>query len=118
MAELDTEEQEILEAYHAGDLQRLVLSGEEIANYRNAARAVSRKDQRVNIRISTRDLEDLKIKAMEAGMPYQTLMASVLHRYASVGHTRGQMATSPMASEIAEPAACYDASPSDRDPED
>ena len=83
MADLDAEEREILEAYHAGDLERLALSADEIAGYRAAARSVSRKDQRINIRISSRDLEDLKIKAMEEGMPYQTLIASVLHRYAT-----------------------------------
>ena len=37
----------------------------------------------VDIRLSARDLEDLKVKALEEGMPYQTLMASVLHRYAT-----------------------------------
>ena len=81
MADLDAEEQEILEAYHAGGLEHLTLSAEEIDGYRAAARAMSRKDQRVNIRISTGDLEDLKIKALEEGMPYQTLIASVLHQY-------------------------------------
>ncbi|MCP3957246.1 MAG: antitoxin [bacterium] len=83
MADLDAEEGEILDAYHAGELERLTLTGKELDGYRAAARAVSRKDQRVNIRISTRDLEDLKIKALERGMPYQTLIASVLHQYAA-----------------------------------
>ena len=67
MADLDAEEREVLDAYHAGDLERLTLSAEEIDGYRTAARAMSRKDQRVNIRISTRNLEDLKTKALEEG---------------------------------------------------
>lgn len=44
---------------------------------------MGRKEKRVNIRISARDLEDLQVKAKEEGMPYQTLMASVLHKYAA-----------------------------------
>lgn len=83
MVELDREEREILEAYHEGRLERVVLSAEEVERYREAARAVGRKDKRVNIRISARDLEDLQVRAKEEGMPYQTLMASVLHKYAA-----------------------------------
>jgi len=83
MAELDREEREILDAYLAGRLERVALSREEIERYRTAARAVSRKDKRINIRISAKDLEELQVKAMEEGMPYQTLIASVLHKYAA-----------------------------------
>ena len=86
MSKFDAEEQEILEAYHGGRLEKVALSAEEIESYRAAARAVSRKEKRVNIRISARDLEDLQIKAIEEGLPYQTLMASVLHKY-----TTGQL---------------------------
>ena len=41
------------------------------------------KDQRVNIRLSEKDLEDIKIRALEEGIPYQTLMGSILHKYVS-----------------------------------
>lgn len=88
MIELDQEEREILEAYRQGRLERISLSREEIEKYREAARAVSRKDKRINIRLSARDLEDLQIKAMEEGTPYQTLIASVLHKYVT-----GQLVT-------------------------
>ncbi len=81
MPDLDQEEMEILKAYHGGQLERVALSAEEIAGYRAAARAASQKSKRVNIRISARDLEDLQVRAMQEGLPYQTLMASVLHRY-------------------------------------
>ena len=83
MAELDREEREILDAYHAGRLERIALTREEIEDYREAARAVSRKTKRINIRLSARDLEDLQVKAAEEGMPYQTLISSVLHKFAS-----------------------------------
>ena len=39
------------------------------------------KDKRVNIRLSTSDLRDIQVKALEEGIPYQTLMASILHKY-------------------------------------
>jgi predicted DNA binding CopG/RHH family protein len=81
MTDLDPEEKEILDAYHAGRLEPVALSSEEVARYRAAAHAASRKDARVNIRLPSKDLEGLKIKAMEEGVPYQTLMASVLHKY-------------------------------------
>lgn len=81
MSRLDREEQEVLDAYTQGRLEKVALTKEDVERYREAAQAVTRKDQRVNIRMSSQDLEDLKIKAMEEGVPYQTLMSSVLHRY-------------------------------------
>jgi predicted DNA binding CopG/RHH family protein len=81
MSKLDREEREILAAYRQGKLERVALSAEEIERYREAARAVSRKDKRVNIRMSSVDLRELQIRAMKEGIPYQTLMASVLHKY-------------------------------------
>jgi predicted DNA binding CopG/RHH family protein len=83
MVELDSEEREVLDAYHEGRLERVALDAREVEAYREAARAVARKDRRVNIRLSARDLEDLQVRAREEGMPYQTLMASVLHKYAA-----------------------------------
>lgn len=50
---------------------------------RAAARATAIKDKRVNIRLSAGDLQDIQVKALEEGMPYQTLIASVLHKYVS-----------------------------------
>ena len=46
-----------------------------------AARNTLLKDQRMNIRIAKRDVEGLKTKAMEQGLPYQTLVSSILHKY-------------------------------------
>jgi predicted DNA binding CopG/RHH family protein len=81
VADLDPEEQEILEAYQSGQLQAVALSGAEVDSYRAAARAFSRKDMRVNIRMPARDLEELQVRAMQEGLPYQTLIASILHKY-------------------------------------
>jgi predicted DNA binding CopG/RHH family protein len=53
----------------------------ELAKFKEAARATSIKNQRVNIRLSSGDLNDIQVRALEEGMPYQTLIASVLHKY-------------------------------------
>ena len=56
---------------------------EEIKKARAAAKATIIKSERMNIRISPRDLNGLKIKAMEEGVPYQTLVSSIIHKYIS-----------------------------------
>ena len=53
----------------------------ELSKFRAAARATAIKDHRVNIRLSSGDLQDIQVKALQEGMPYQTLIASVLHKY-------------------------------------
>ena len=80
MPELDPDEREILDAYEAGALKSVATKA-ELARWRAAARATATKDRRVNIRLSSGDLQDIQVKAMEEGMPYQTLIASVLHKY-------------------------------------
>ena len=80
MPKADPIDVEILKAYEAGQLKS-VASKAELAKFRAAARVTAIKDRRVNIRLSSGDLQDIQVKAMEEGMPYQTLIASVLHRY-------------------------------------
>ena len=80
MSNADTYELEVLGAYEKGQLKS-VASKAELAKLRAAARATAIKDKRVNIRLSSGDLRDIQVKALEEGMPYQTLIASVLHKY-------------------------------------
>lgn len=80
MGKIDREEAELLDQYDQGQL-RSVASKSELARFRAAARATSIKDRRVNIRLSSGDLSDIQTKALEEGIPYQTLIASVLHKY-------------------------------------
>jgi predicted DNA binding CopG/RHH family protein len=56
-----------------------------------AARQTMQKDQRMNIRIAQRDLLGLKAKALEEGMPYQTLVSSILHKYITGRLVESQM---------------------------
>ena len=79
--QLDDEERDLIASVERGEWKSVKNLKEEIEKHRQYARNTLRKDSRVNIRISSRDLEALQAKAAEDGMPYQTLMASVLHRY-------------------------------------
>ena len=80
MSTIDPYEREILAAYENGELKS-VATKVELAKFKAAARATAIKDKRVNIRLSSADLKDIQVKALEEGMPYQTLIASVLHKY-------------------------------------
>lgn len=79
---LDNEEQELLEAFEAGQMLS-ELTPERRQFIEGAAKQASQKDKRINIRISGRDLAAIQRKALQEGMPYQTLVASVLHKYVS-----------------------------------
>ena len=68
---LEAEEKELLESYEAKEA------------YSKYARATFKKDKRINIRISSKDLEAIQKRALEEGLPYQTLISSVLHKFAS-----------------------------------
>jgi len=80
---LDREERELLTSIEAGEWESVPDLEGERHRHEKYARNTLRKDRRVNIRISSRDLEDLQALAVEEGLPYQTLMASVLHKYVS-----------------------------------
>lgn len=82
-AALDPEEREILRAYEEGRLQRTLGSSREVARLESAARATLRKDKRINIRLPSHDLVEIKRLAAREGVPYQTLISSILHRYAT-----------------------------------
>ena len=77
---LEHDELEILTAYDAGELAS-VASRDEIEKLRAAARATGLKDRRVNIRLSSADVRDIQALALREGIPYQTFIASILHKY-------------------------------------
>jgi len=80
---LDNEENELLKSYKGEEWRSVGQVEAEKERYQGYARATFRKDTRVNIRISSKDLEAIQKKAMEEGIPYQTLMASILHKFVS-----------------------------------
>lgn len=72
-------ELEVLAAYEQGKPKSIATKA-ELAKRMSAARATAIKDKRVNIRLSSADLNDIHVRAPEEGMPYQMLIASVLHK--------------------------------------
>ncbi|BBB22572.1 conserved hypothetical protein [Abyssogena phaseoliformis symbiont OG214] len=80
---LDKEEQELQKSLESGQWESVDNLDNEIAKHRLIAKNTLKKDQRINIRLSTNDLEALKTNAVELGLPYQTLVSSVLHQYVS-----------------------------------
>jgi predicted DNA binding CopG/RHH family protein len=84
-------EDDILSSFERGEWTPVDKQEAEIARYRDLATAALSKSRRVNIRISAFDLEGLQARAAAEGMPYQTLMASVLHKYIS-----GRLVASPV----------------------
>ena len=81
---LSKEEKEILKDFEAGEFKS-VLTPRRKKMLQAAAEETFKKDKRINIRISSRDLESLQRRALEEGIPYQTLVSSVLHKYVSGG---------------------------------
>jgi len=80
MPKIDTYEHEVIAAFEKGQMKSVATKA-ELAKFKAAARATAIKDRRVNIRLSSGDLSDIQVKALEEGVPYQTLIASVLHKY-------------------------------------
>ena len=81
---LSQEEQQILEDFEAGEFKS-VITPQRRKMLQAAAAETFKKDKRINIRISSRDLASLQRRALEEGIPYQTLVSSVLHKYVSGG---------------------------------
>ena len=78
---LDEEELQILEDFERGEFESLENFCVEKRRLEAAARRTLQKDKRINIRISSRDLEKLQKRAVMEGVPYQTLIASTLHKF-------------------------------------
>ena len=80
---LDAEEKDLLESYERGEWKTVDNITEERAMLQEAARNTLRKEKRINIRLSAKDLFDIQAAAAEEGMPYQTLISSIIHKYAA-----------------------------------
>jgi predicted DNA binding CopG/RHH family protein len=80
---LTDEEQEIFEAYENGEFVSVPDFEKTKQKLQEAAKNTLDKKKNINIRLSERDLHRLKVKAIEEGIPYQTLATSILHKYVS-----------------------------------
>ena len=83
MSNFGKDERELVKSFEAGEWEPVPESRKEVARYKEYAAATFKKDRRINIRISSKDLDALQKRALREGIPYQTLVASVLHKYVS-----------------------------------
>ncbi len=76
---LDNEEKEIIESY---ENEEWVSSGDELKkDIERTAKQSTLKNKRINIRLTEKDYRDIQVKAMEEGVPYQTLISSIIHKF-------------------------------------
>jgi predicted DNA binding CopG/RHH family protein len=80
---LDVEEKDILESYERGEWVTVKNPKKEIAKLRRYAKNTLQKDKRINIRMSSKDLDQVQVIAAQEGIPYQTLVSSIIHKYVS-----------------------------------
>ena len=81
-AKLSKEEKALLEAVEAGEFES-VLTEARKKELEAIAGNTFKKDKRINIRISNRDLTAIQSRASEEGIPYQTFVSSIIHKYIS-----------------------------------
>jgi len=75
----------LLKSVESGEWRSIGKKGAELERYREYARETLKKDRRVNIRISSKDLVAVQKRAVMEGIPYQMLISSILHKYISSG---------------------------------
>jgi len=80
---IDEQEKDILDSVERGEWKTVSDAEKEVKRYKEYAKATFRKDKRVNIRISEKDLVSIQKRAVAEGIPYQTLISSVLHKFVS-----------------------------------
>lgn len=83
MSKLDKYEEELLKSYDEDEWQSLAQADQLKLKYSKYARNTFLKNKRINIRISEKDLARLKAKSLEEGIPYQTLVSSLIHKFVS-----------------------------------
>ena len=80
---LDEEEKSILDSYEPGEWESVKDTKQEIRKLREHAMKTLQKDKRINIRMSSKDLDQVQVIAAQDGIPYQTLVSSIIHKYVS-----------------------------------
>lgn len=75
------QEQDILDSFESGEWRSIKPSKKQLGIYAKYARKTMAKDKRINVRLPTTTLEALQLRALEEGLPYQTLISSILHKF-------------------------------------
>ena len=79
MKYLDKEERDLIESYNKGEWKPIKKKDQKV--YEKAAKESITKSKRINIRLTPKDYHDIQVKAVEEGIPYQTLISSIIHKY-------------------------------------
>jgi len=77
----DKEEKNIIDAYESGKMKLSAPSKKELQNIKAIAKSTFKKDKRITIRLYDHDYKGIRKKALEMGIPYQTLISGMIHRY-------------------------------------
>ena len=77
----DKEEQNIIDAYESGKMKLSTPSKKEIENIKKIAKNTFKKDRKISLRLYDHDYIGIQKKALEMGIPYQTLISGIIHRY-------------------------------------
>jgi predicted DNA binding CopG/RHH family protein len=80
---LDDEEKDILESYERGEWVPVKNAKKEIKKLLQYAKNTLQKDKRINIRMSSKNLDQVQVIAVQEGISYQTLVSSIIHKYGS-----------------------------------
>lgn len=80
---LDKEEKGLLDSYERGEWRSVSSPKPEITKLSEYARHTLQKDKKINIRVSSKDLDEVQVIAAQEGVPYQTLISSIIHKYVS-----------------------------------
>ncbi len=78
---IDQEEKDLMESIDRNEWQPVKNIDQERKKAIEAARNTLKKDKRINLRLSQKDYHQIQIKAIEEGIPYQTLISSLVHKY-------------------------------------
>ncbi|MGL1893857.1 MAG: antitoxin [Spirochaetaceae bacterium] len=78
---LDEYERELMEYTESANFVPVENEAEQLDLFQQVAKNTAKKDQRMNIRVTKRDMEGIKAIALQEGLPYQTLVASLIHKY-------------------------------------
>lgn len=78
---MDQEEADLMTSLEADEWQSVKDPGVQRKTAIQAARNTLRKDRRINLRLSEKDYHEIQIRALQEGIPYQTLISSIIHKY-------------------------------------
>jgi predicted DNA binding CopG/RHH family protein len=78
---LDQEEKDLMESIEREEWRSVKNIKQEKEKAIAAARNTLKKDKRINLRLTQKDYRQIQIKAIEEGIPYQTLISSIVHKY-------------------------------------